>query len=399
MIKVFEITRYKLKKYTGHDTSVSLPDDILQICERAFDSCNSVREVKLNDCVTSIGTGAFQNCDHLLFIHFPNALQKIDTGAFFNCRSLSEICFDIESMLDTIGRFAFKNCTSVTRIILPPSLKFVGRYAFAYCNNVREIYIPKSAECESNALAYINPFAKIVWYEDASEVYKQESTAIHKQSKDFLVSENRLLKYLGSKKALTTPPNVEIIESNAFDKNCPLESISLSNVKIIDECAFWQSNVSQFKFGESLLSIESHAFYACQGLEHIVFPPSLLKIGSHAFRQCVNLKTVKFVFGIQEIATNAFSNCESINTLSFPHSLKFIGKSAFSGENKLKYVFIPNSINIIEDFAFLGCKNAVFFCEAKEKPAGWSDFWYDKNCKVNWGVSLTEFENATKGFC
>ena len=394
---MFEISRNVLKKYSGTASHVEIPEKVTKIADKAFISCVVLRDIKLNDSIKSIETGAFEDCTNLIMINFPNALTSIGMGAFFNCQSLSEVFFDENSSLESIGRYAFKNCTSITKVILPPSLKQIGRFAFAYCNNLLEIYISRTTECENNALEYINPFAKVIWYESPSEVYKDPPSNIAKPSKDWHISENRLTKFSGEKATVSIPPEIEIVESNAFSLSTNIDTISFSNVKIIEKCAFYKSNVRKVNLGGSLLSVEGHAFFGCKNLSTVSFPSSLMRIGSHAFRECSNLKSIEFNWGIQEISAHAFSDCISINKLIFPHSLHTIKKGAFYNCNNIKAVFIPNSVDTIEDFAFLSCKNITFFCEATQKPQKWSNYWCEKDCSINWNVSFADFENIIKG--
>lgn len=45
---------------------------------------------------------------------------------------------------DIIGKFAFRNCNSLTSVIIPSSVTEIGEYAFYYCSSLASINIPSS---------------------------------------------------------------------------------------------------------------------------------------------------------------------------------------------------------------------------------------------------------------
>ena len=52
--------------------------------------------------------------------------------------------------------------------------------------------------------------------------------------------------------------------------------------------------------------------------------------------------------------------------------------------NGLTRITIPNSVTSIGNSAFSGCSNLIIYCEAKNKPSGWSSSWNYSNCPVVW---------------
>ena len=68
-----------------------------------------------------------------------------------------------------------------------------------------------------------------------------------------------------------------------------------------------------------------------------------------------------------------------------PNSVTNIEAFAFSGCDNLTKIVIPKEVIKIGDFAFDGCNNLTIYCEASEKPNGWSNYWNRDNCPVVWG--------------
>ena len=52
----------------------------------------------------------------------------------------------IRNGVETIGLYAFGNCTALTEITLPDSVKTIGMSAFGGCNTLASINLPKGLE-------------------------------------------------------------------------------------------------------------------------------------------------------------------------------------------------------------------------------------------------------------
>lgn len=79
---VFQIENGCLKKYTGTDAEVVVPDGITRIGETVFDECRNLVNVCLPESVTRIGRGAFYQCSRLEKIVLPEGLEKIEKELF-----------------------------------------------------------------------------------------------------------------------------------------------------------------------------------------------------------------------------------------------------------------------------------------------------------------------------
>lgn len=111
----FEIVGGILKKYTGAEIDVDIPEGVLQIGRCAFLD-TMIRSVKMPDSVVEICSSAFGGCKNLQEIDFSNHLEQIDA-------------------------VAFDDCTSLTTIVLPAGLKALGCRAFCNCMNLETVYL------------------------------------------------------------------------------------------------------------------------------------------------------------------------------------------------------------------------------------------------------------------
>ena len=91
-----------LKKYTGNEAHVVIPEDVIYIDGWAFRDCADVVSIHIPDSVTQIGHGAFKNCTSLKEIRIPKLENTYYMGenAFSGCIALADengliICNDI----------------------------------------------------------------------------------------------------------------------------------------------------------------------------------------------------------------------------------------------------------------------------------------------------------------
>ena len=133
-----------LKEISSHQnvTSITIPDNVTEIDEAAFEGCTGLTSIILPPWVTKIGDGAFNNCTGLTSITLPNTITSIGDAAFADCTSLTSIT--LPNTITSIGDAAFADCTSLISITLPASVERIGDMAFADCIGLTSITIRHS---------------------------------------------------------------------------------------------------------------------------------------------------------------------------------------------------------------------------------------------------------------
>lgn len=143
---------------------IKLGEGILSIGDRAFQGCNSLREITIPDSVTHLGIRVFHKCQKLHTVTIGSGLTSLGDYLFYKCEALETV--NISDKLETIGnytfrgctalknfdfkevkhigRYAFYGCTALERISLPTSLETIGDYAFRGCTSARSIVLPDS---------------------------------------------------------------------------------------------------------------------------------------------------------------------------------------------------------------------------------------------------------------
>ncbi len=88
--------------------------------------------------VTVIPAFTFKNSG-ITGITIPQTVTAIGPYAFYGCGSLLSITFSGTSALETIGEYAFADCSALTVVALPSSVSTIGAYAFYNCVNLTRV--------------------------------------------------------------------------------------------------------------------------------------------------------------------------------------------------------------------------------------------------------------------
>ncbi len=128
-----------VKKNTGIDAEVTVPEGVFAIGKSAFEGSKWLRSVVLPDTLLEIDYNAFGKCQKLEQVKFSNGLHQISNSAFFGCKALVRVV--LPDSLTKIQSHAFQGCTSLQELALPYSLESIGASAFADCPNLRTLHI------------------------------------------------------------------------------------------------------------------------------------------------------------------------------------------------------------------------------------------------------------------
>ena len=123
-------------------TSVTIPDSVTAILDRAFANCSQLTNISIPNSVTSIGFSAFEHCTSLKSITLPSSLNSISEALFSDCSQLTTI--HIPDSVLSIQDYAFGNCTRLETIRIPVSVTSIGNLAFACCPSSMTVTYPGS---------------------------------------------------------------------------------------------------------------------------------------------------------------------------------------------------------------------------------------------------------------
>ena len=109
--------------------------------------CSGLTSVTIPNSVTSIRNRAFSGCSGLTSITIPNSVTSIELGAFYHCSGLTSIT--IPNSVTSIGISAFSDCSGLTSITIPNSVTSISDEAFAKCSKLENVY------CYAEKFSYI----------------------------------------------------------------------------------------------------------------------------------------------------------------------------------------------------------------------------------------------------
>ena len=226
--------------------------------------------------VTSIGKSAFKWCSSLTSVTIPNSVTSIEYEAFELCSSLTSVT--IPNSVTSIGNYAFNNCFSLTSVTIPNSVTSIGYYAFYGCSSLTSISIPNSVT-SIGELAFSS---------------------------------------CSSLTSVTIPTYVTSIGECAFAYCSSLTSIVVES-----------SNTMYDSRENCNAIIETASNTLIAGCQSTTIPNSVTSIGESAFRGCSFLTSVTIPNSVTSIGESAFRGCSSLTSISIPNSVTSIGKLAF----------------------------------------------------------------------
>lgn len=127
---------------SSNAVSITIPETVTAIKNRAFDKCGELTSITLPDSVKTIGIGAFSQCKNLTSVTLPEGIESIDQRIFTSCKKLTDIT--IPDSVKTIGDFSFSDCSSLASITIPDQVESIGKQAFKSCTSLVSVVIPES---------------------------------------------------------------------------------------------------------------------------------------------------------------------------------------------------------------------------------------------------------------
>ena len=319
-----------------------LEEGVTSIGDYAFYKCNSLRSVTIPDSVTSIGNLAFGGCNNLKDMHiasietwlsvsfadsysYPNSYA---TNWYINGDPITSIT--IPNGMTSIGKYAFKGCSSLRSITIPASVTNIGNLAFLGCSNLKEMHIES-----------IESWLRVSFADSHSRP--------NRYATDWYINGEPIT-------SITIPDGVTSIGEYEFAGCGSLSNIIIPNgVTYIGDSAFYNCNsLTDITIPDGVTNIGSYAFSGCNNLTNITIPNSLTSIGSYAFMGCNNLSNLTIPDSITNIGNNAFYNCSAIIYTSFSsEAAKALGKANYAFKVKdqnyfLRYIYTDNSITGLE---------------------------------------------------
>ena len=293
-------------------TSVTLPESLTTLGDRAFYTCKSLKTIKIPSGVTAIPDYCFNHCLSLESVTIPEGVTTIGDGAFFGC-NLKELTLPSTVTMIEIGAFLSNNrCQSITcNATTPPNL---GENVFGY-NASTTVKVP---------LQSIAAYRQAEGWKGFANYYGGEMIA---DGITYRIDDNGAM--------------VAVAEATLTEANIPsfveFEGNQYPVIKINDRVFSGNTNLTVVVLPESLTTLGSRSFESCQSLKTIKIPSGVTTIPFQCFLECSSLESVTIPDGVTTIGGNAFFGC-SLKELTLPSTITTIGSEVFTYKNRFQSI-------------------------------------------------------------
>ena len=361
----------------GTDPATLTLNNVNAIGSLAFYGCG-FKAVQIPRQLTSVATGKIDGVEYGPFaggkletVSFGTLINTIPDNLCMNTTSLQKIELQsVKASLRTIGKNAFKGCTSVEEVTIPKGILTVSNSAFEGCSGLTEVTI---AAKTINAKAFAE--CKNL------KAVKMEEGVTTIQGMAFA---NTQISAVTIPSTLTTAGTTK---EGTIEKG-PFAGTMIATVHGQTE------DSTEAQEGATILpetkKIPDNLFLGCTSIIDVQIPETVTEIGQKAFKDASSVENVTFavntetgkVKGVEKIGISAFDGCSSLQELVLPEtvtevlqgafanegalvkadmsrtaSLKKWDKESFKGDTALAEVILPTAggITAIPDGAFAGC--------------------------------------------
>lgn len=361
----------------GTDPATLTLNHVNAIGSLAFYGCG-FKAVQIPRQLTSVATGKINGVEYGPFaggkletVSFGTLINTIPDNLCMNNTSLQKIELQsVKASLRTIGKNAFKGCTSVEEVTIPKGILTVSNSAFEGCSGLTDVTI---AAKTINAKAFAE--CKNL------KAVKMEEGVTTIQGMAFA---NTQISAVTIPSTLTTAGTTK---EGTIEKG-PFAGTMIATVHGQTE------DSTEVQEGATILpetkKIPDNLFLGCTSIIDVQIPKTVTEIGQKAFKDASSVENVTFavntetgkVKGVEKIGISAFDGCSSLQELVLPEtvtevlqgafanegalvkadmsraaSLKKWDKESFKGDTALAEVILPTAggITAIPDGAFAGC--------------------------------------------
>lgn len=360
-----------------------------------------IPSTRLKDGKPVVGLSGFGSLKYLDLIEFesPCHVKYICDNCFEYCTSLgSSEGLNLPESIETIGNYAFKNCTRLQSVNLSSNLKSIGVSAFELCKSLKSITLPKSLKvlrefafrnCADfdNWGNFMGRGLQSVKFEDGVDFYNNgvycfynhvfwgcanlSSVKLPNGTPGRFIIPMGTFGYCGNLKSIEFPTNTGKIEQLAFYRS-GLESLDLTKIELKEP--FYLPGYYTFAACENLKTVTAkgkvhfdglYTFQECTALETVTFTGSgddYTVMNPDIFKRCSNLKSVKFyrLKGNGDPSNDmdsVFTDCKSLVSVisECTPEISKIGYSCFDGCTSLTTLSLPQKDFLINETAFRGC--------------------------------------------
>ena len=319
--------------------------------------------------VVGIGDYAFRDCSGLNTVLMPPTLSYIGERAFARCGLPS---IEWPASVSEISKGTFSGCYNLKSVTFSGRVREIGESAFENCTALTSIELPESvtaigerAFAGSGLTSIILPYRILTISESTFAGCSDLSSVTFDgdlESVGYGAFEGAGLV------SVTLPETVVELGARAFEGCSNLETVEILGDNSVSFKYSYESsesdhfyhgpfdncsNLKTVKLPDGMEDICTGAFYGCSSLQSINMPANLQRIGNYAFEGCVSLPSAEF-HSLQDIGYKAFYGCSGLQWVKLPDCMHNVGESAFEDCSSLASINLPDGIENIGFGAFAG---------------------------------------------
>ena len=404
----FNIVGDTLVAYTGTEATVTIPDGIRVVGDKAFYNNDSIQHVIFPDSVEEIGIRAFYDCDNLLDVKLPETMKSIGEGAFYYCEKMTTLGLDdkgvIPKGLTEISKNAFYYCKALKGdLVIPDTVTTIGASAFYNGYALTSITIPDSVTSLDAGGSQFNSCSAVTSLTLSANITELPGRALMGMKAMTSLPDLKNVTSIGqscfsgwtSLTEATIPEAVTYLGGSAFSNNPIMTSVTVLGDPVIDGTTTFGKNVKLTEFtAPKLTTMGPSMFDGCTGFVNFRMPDHITTVGDKAFNNCSNLETIVFPASYSaptlDLGLTPFVNCKKFTgfviedganvkledgilytgdgktlvsvtsdfkgtSLVVPEGVEKISSYAAYKNTALKTVTLPDSLKEIGRYAFAEC--------------------------------------------
>lgn len=186
-----------------------------------------------------------------------------------------------------IGAYAFKDCSGMTKVVVPPTVEYIGSGAFEGCTSLSYIDLEDGEKDLFTAFQYMR------YHEMVGLIYRRTFA------------------------------------------NCPITSayigrnLTYSTDSPVGHPFGDTPELTEVVFGKYVTKIKENFFNGCSNLTSVRCISNITDFGKQSFYQCSKLSDVQFGSSVKTIGESAFEGCTSLTSFDFSEQLESLGARAF----------------------------------------------------------------------
>ena len=301
--------------------SVTMPDTVENTGKGVFAGCSALEHVQLSDRLTELGYynqswgGYFASCGKLRDINLPSALRSIGSSCFLYCSALEEIT--LPDSVTEIGRDAFTSAENLTTVRLSASLRDLSGNVFTGCKKLEEIIVPESCRSFSvrDGILYDAQGTTLICYPAGRT---EKTVTVPEGTVEIGAS---AFQYARSLEKVILPESLRDIGDSAFE-----DAVSLADVEFTSDSFLTSGTLGFYAFRATAyagalrdgngfsITPEGILLETPDDQAKLVIPETVRMAASDAFSSDT-IETVEFM-GSVNLCPSAFSYCSSLQSVT-----------------------------------------------------------------------------------